>query len=272
MKFSLGTRLIAPPAVLLTAALLTLPLCAQDPKQIVAKAVQTELDADRNDHTAFEYRDHDITPDHDTTYLIVQVPHGSLKRKLEDHGHPLTAEENQAEDARIKAYVNDKALQEKQRKDSVNDDAQAERLLKLLPVAFIWTVRTTTAGETTLDFRPDPNFSPPSLEAKVLAAMTGEIVVTHPAERIKSIRGRLMNDVKFGYGILGRLRAGGTFDVERREIAPGHWQITDSHIHFDGKALFFKTIGEQEDETETDFRVSRAANLQQAYDILENVH
>jgi hypothetical protein len=257
----------------LAAAILPDFLLAQssDAKQIVSAAVDAELFADHNDRTAFEYRDHDVTPDHDTVYYIVQYPKGALKRKTEDHGHPLTAQQRQAEDTRIRNFVNDPALQEKARRDSAHDDAQAEEFLKLLPSAFLWTVQSATPASTTLTFRPDPNFSPRSLEARVLGAMSGEMVVMRGSNRIHIIRGTLREDVKFGFGILGRLRAGGTFNVERREIVPGHWQITDSHIHFDGRALFFKNIGEQEDETLTDFKISGAANIDQAAAILENV-
>ena len=144
-------------------------------------------------------------------------------------------------------------------------------MLKLLPVAFIWTLQSSTPASTTLTFKPDPNFSPRSFEAKVLGAMSGEIVITRGSNRIHIIRGTLLQDVRF-FGFLGHLRAGGTFNVERREIVPGHWQITDSHIHFDGRALFFKTISEQEDETLTDFKISGAANIDQAAAILDTVH
>jgi hypothetical protein len=64
--------------------------------------------------------------------------------------------------------------------------------------------------------------------------------------------------------VLGRLHRGGSFFVERREIAPSHWQITQSRVHIDGRALFFKTIGEQEDEVKTDFRPSTAQTVAEA--------
>jgi hypothetical protein len=267
MKHSLSSRLLFLSIPLAMAPLLA-PAQEVTPQQMVAKAVANELYANANDHTPLEYLDHDITPDHDTLYRIIQVPHGGQKRKLEDHGHPLTPAQNQAEDARIQSYVNDIALQQRQHRDSAHDDEQASEMVRLLPVAFIWTVHSSTPAETTLDFRPDPNFNPRSMEAKVLSAMSGQVVVAHPDERIKSIRGKLLHEVKFAYGLLGYLSAGGNFNVERREVIPGHWQITDSHVHFDGKALFFKTIGEQEDETMTGYKLSPATSLQQAADIL----
>ena len=49
-----------------------------------------------------------------------------------------------------------------------------------------------------------------------------------------------MEDVTIGWGLLGRLREGGTFRVERSAGAPGLWQITETHVHIEGKVLFFK--------------------------------
>lgn len=259
---------------LLVLSLLTLaatPLLAQlkDPKAIVTDAVKTELDADHTDHSAYIYHDHDVTPDHDTLYFTVETPEGNLRRKLEDHGRPLTPAERKADDDRIRTQLNDKNLQAKLRRDSAHDDEQAEQMLKLLPVAYLWTLASEQGDLITLNFKPDPAFTPDSLEARVLSAMAGQIVVARGDNRIRTIRGSLVADVKFGFGILGRLSKGGTFQVERREIAPHHWQVTDSHVNIEGHALFFKTIGSQEDETRTDFRPSPAQTLQQAFEIIK---
>lgn len=244
---------------------------AQDPKALVASAVSTELAADHNDHTAYMYYDHDVTPDHDTVVYTVETPQGNLKRKLKDHGEPLNAEERHAEDDLIRAFVNDKSAQQKALKDSSHDDEQAEEMLKLLPMAFVWTVVKESGDLVTLAFKPDPNFNAKSFEARVLSAMAGQIVVARNDNRIRSIKGSLVDDVKFGFGILGRLKQGGTFQVERREVAPHHWEVTESHVHIEGHALFFKTIGSEEDETKADFKPSPAETLDQAAAILAKI-
>jgi 23S rRNA G2445 N2-methylase RlmL len=80
----------------------------------------------------------------------------------------------------------------------------------------------------------------------------------------------LTEDVSIGWGILGKLHKGGTFNVERREIAPGIWQIVQTHVHIQGKALFFKSIGQQQDEIESDFKeVPRSTTLEEAAEMLK---
>jgi hypothetical protein len=244
---------------------------AQDAKSLVSTAVNNELAADKSDHAAFMYRDHDVTPDHDTLYYVVETPQGNLKKLLEDHGHPLTAEQRSADNARIAALLADPAAQAKARNASSHDDNQAVQMLRLLPSAYIWTIAGEEGNLVTLNFKPDPNFSPNSFEAKVLSAMGGQIQVQKPEMRIASIKGTLLDDVTFGWGILGRLRKGGSFDVVRKEVAPGHWQETLSNVHINGRALFFKTIGSDEDETRTDFKPSPAQTLKQADEILKEI-
>ena len=244
----------------------------REPRAIVEAAVQSELKANREDHSAFMYRDHDVTPDHDTLFYVVETPRGNLKKKLEDHDHPLTPDQRKADEDRLHALVTDPTLQARERKDSANDDKQAEDMLKLLPVAYIWSVASEQGDLITLDFKPDPNFEPRNLEARVLSAMAGQIVVAKGDNRIRTIRGALVDDVKFFYGIGGRLRKGGSFQVERREVAPHHWQVTETHTKIEGHALFFKSIGSVEDEVRTDFKPSPAQDLQQAMDIVQSQH
>jgi hypothetical protein len=31
------------------------------------------------------------------------------------------------------------------------------------------------------------------------------------------------------------------------------WQITETHVHIEGRVLFFKNIGQQQDEVQTEF-------------------
>ena len=246
---------------------------SRDPRapQIVRSAVQTELDADRNDHSRWRYRSTVRHPDGESVYLVVETDHGSIKKKIRQNGQPLTPAQLNEEMQRIEAFINDPGQQAKQRKDSSQDDRRAENMLRMLPDAFLWTVKSDTPDETILAFTPDPNFQAPSMEARVFAAMAGEVVVSKPQNRIQSIKGKLIRDVKFGYGLFGRMEQGGTFNVERREISPRVWVITESHVHINGHVLLFHAIHEQEDEIKAEFRPTPpATTLEQAANLLRD--
>jgi hypothetical protein len=261
---------------LLSAGLLTPRIFAeptQDPhvQQLVRSAVENELTKDRDDHSRWQYRSTVRKPDGEFVYLVVETDHGSVKKKIQQNGQPLSAADLEKENQRINSFVHDSAQQAKQRRDSEQDDKRAENMLRMLPDAFLWTIQSDTPDSTTFAFTPNPAFNPPTMESRVFAAMAGEIIVSKPEGRIQRISGKLIRDVKFGYGLLGKMEQGGTFNVERRRLAPGVWQITESHVHINGHILLFKTISEQEDEVKTDFRPTPSGtSLEQAANILHN--
>lgn len=240
---------------------------AQSPPEALSAvnaAVNAELNAAKTDHSAWDYRDHDIQPDEDKISEVIETPKGNLSRLLSLNGRTLTGSDETDELERIRDFVNSSAQQEKKRRDGSHDDAQARELLTMLPDAFLWTITGENAEEVALHFRPNPDFKPSDMQARVLGIMAGEMIVARDGDRIKTLRGTLTDDVRIGFGILGKLNKGGTFDVERRNIAPGHWEITETHVHIVGRAILFKSIGQQEDETKTDFHPSTAPNLQVA--------
>ncbi|QNI36635.1 hypothetical protein [Edaphobacter albus] len=245
----------------------------QDPhiQQLVRSAVENELIKDRDDHSRWQYRSTVRRPEGEFVYLVVETDNGSVKKKIQQNGQPLNAADLEKENERINSFVHDPAQQAKRRRDSEQDDKRAENMLRMLPDAFLWTIQSDTPDATTFNFVPNPDFTPPTMESRVFAAMAGEIIVSKPESRIQRISGKLIHDVKFGYGLLGKMEQGGTFNVERRRLAPGVWQITESHVHINGHILLFKTINEQEDEVKTDFRPTPSGtSLEQAANILHN--
>jgi hypothetical protein len=240
----------------------------QDPKaqEIVRVAAQTELNASKTDNSLWQFKDVDKKTDGTTTVTrVVETEHGAISRKIEVNGRPVSAAELKREDARIDEFVRDPTLQAKQKKEGAQDDKRAENMTRMLPDAFLWSVKNDSGATVTLGFVPNPSFDPPTMESRVFATMAGEVVVNKAQNRIQTIKGELTDDVKFGWGLLGKMDKGGTFDVERRELMPNVWQITESHVHIGGHALLFKSIGEQDDEVKSEFRrVPGETTLEQA--------
>jgi len=255
-------------AVLLSA----LPLAAQSSQpealQALRTAVDSEIQAANTDKSIWMYHDRDDSPDKKALYDAIETRQGELRRMIELNGRPVTPSEAQAETQRIDEYVHDASAQAKARKNGAHDDAQAASFLKMLPDAFIWTIASQTPEYLTLNFRPNPKFDPPDIEAHVMGLMGGQMIIARDGNRIRTLRGQLTEDVKFGFGLFGRLDKGGTFDIERRQVGGGHWQITESHVHIGGKALLFKNIGQQSDEIKTDWKPSPAETLQAAERVL----
>jgi hypothetical protein len=240
---------------------------AQDAKQIVQQAVNTQLAADRDDQSHWRYI---RTDDGKDKIVVVETEHGAISRHIEVNGRPASAAVLAADDENVNKFIHDPGLQAKQRKDGAHDDKSAIELLNLMPEAFVWKVESETPELITLSYKPNPNFDPPDMEARVMGAMSGTLTVTGQGHRIKTFKGRLGNDVTIGFGLLARIKAGSTFDIERKEVAPGYWQITETHVHISGHALFFKTIGTQQDEVKSSFTlVPLGTTLEQAVSLLK---
>jgi hypothetical protein len=240
---------------------------AQDAKQIVQQAVNTQLAADRDDNSHWRYV---RTDDGKDKVVVVETESGAISRHIEEHGRPASAAVLAEDDRNIQKFIHDPAAQAKQRQNGAHDDKSAVELLNLMPQAFIWKVENQTPETITLSYHPNPDFNPPDMEARVMGAMSGTMVVTTQGHRIKTFKGRLESDVTIGFGFLARIKTGSTFDIERRELTPGVWQIAETHVHISGHALFFKTIGEQEDEVKTDFTpVPPGTTLEQAVGLLK---
>ncbi len=247
----------------LAALLLPLTLAhAQTPQQIVQQVVDTERAENRNDHSQWIYLDHSVKPKAQLLRWVATTPHGDVDRILVKDGHELPEPEQQT---LIQKFLHDPHAQNKQIAENAHDYQQVDDLLRLLPVGFLWTVARTTPDETTLHFVPNPTFHPPTHEARVFAAATGDLVADTRQHRIRSVHGHLLHDVTFGGGLLGRLKEGGSFAIEQQQVAPSLWQLTLIHIHLEGNALLFKSISFQEDDDRSRFtQQSNGTTLDQA--------
>lgn len=226
-------------------------LNAQDPRQIVQQAVQTELAASRDDHSHWMYFESDSRPGNTVKKWVAQAHPATVERVMERNGQALSEAQQRQE---MESFMRDTRAQAKQHKSGQHDDEQAEELLRILPEAFVWTIQGENQRDTILHFKPNPQFEPPDLESRVFASMEGDMAVNKEQHRIVSLKGRLIRDVKILGGLVGYLAAGGTFDVERREIGRNLWQITETHVHIRGHIFIFKTISEEEDDVKTNFK------------------
>jgi hypothetical protein len=202
------------------------------------------------------------------TRAVVETKSGSLDRLLSVAGKPLTGAQESTEAGRILKFSHSPEEQRKAEQNRRKDADQCDAILKMIPDAFIFEYAGENGSAAKLTFKANPRFVPPSREGKVLQQMAGEMWVDAQQKRLISINGRLINDVKFGGGLLGHLEKGGQFSVKRAEIAPGDWEMTELTVNMQGKALLFKSICVQQRELHTNFEeisddlsLADAANL-----------
>jgi hypothetical protein len=185
----------------------------------------------------------------------VETEQGPIFRILEQGGKPLTDEAEQKEEARLSHLLNNPSALSKNREDHLQDEERMQRMVKLMPEAFIFEQNGEPSGDlVTLNFKPNPDFKPPTYEARVFHGMAGTIVVNQRLKRFVAMQGHLICRVDFGYGLLGYVEKGGEFQVHREQVSPTRWKTDLVDVHVAGRVIMFKSVSKDHHEARSQFQ------------------
>jgi hypothetical protein len=239
---------------------------------LVRRVIANELRMQDQDHSHWMYHLETVKAGVKETKLVAGTKDGSLALLIARNDHPLTDDQLKQEEQRMNSFIHDQGEQQKQKRAAQEDGAKTKQLLSMLPDAFVFSYvqgSGDTGDTVALDFKPNPAFHPSTREAQVFHEMEGKLTLNRKEDRLAEMNGRLMHDVKFGGGILGHLDQGGTFDVRQDRVGADYWEITRLKVSMKGKALFFKTIGVEQDEARSHFQqLPDTVTLAQAADLL----
>ena len=232
--------------------------------------VANEL-TDRTEHTHWLYHVTKVVEQQKLTQVEVETKDGPVHRLLTINDTPLDSAQQKQETARQEQLIRDPSQQYAVKKQNDADELRLENFVRLLPTAFLFEYAGWDGSDLRLTFRPDPAFVPPTMESKALQSMAGTILINFQQKRLARLSGLLVENVDFGFGILGRIAKGGTFEIERIQVSPSHWKTHLVDIHVAGRMLLFKTISKQQHETRSDFEpVFRDLDLRQAEELLQS--
>jgi hypothetical protein len=232
--------------------------------------VANEL-TDRMERSNWMYRVTKVVEQQTLTQLEVETKDGPVHRLLTINDAPLDSSQREQETVRQEQLVRDPSQQLAVKKQNDADELRLENFVRLLPSAFRFDYDGWDGSDMRLSFRPDPTFIPPTMESKALQSMAGTILVNPQQKRLTRMNGQLVENVDFGFGILGRIAKGGTFEVERIQVSSSHWKTHLVDVHVNGRMLLFKTINKQQHETRSDFEsVSKDLDLGQAEVLLRS--
>ena len=237
---------------------------------LIKDVVANEL-TDRTEHTHWMYHVSKMVEQQTLTQLEVETKDGPVHRLLTINDLPLNSAQQQLETARQEQLVRDPSQQVAVKRQNDADELRLENFVRLLPTAFLYAYDGWDGSNLRLAFRPDPVFVPPTMESRALQSMAGTILINPQQKRLVRMSGHLVENVDFGYGILGRIAKGGTFEIERIQVSSSHWKTHLIDIHVDGRMLLFKTISKQQHETRSDFEpVFKDLDLKQAEELLHS--
>src|SRR5713226_8511612 len=199
----------------------------------------------------------------------VDTKDGPFYRLLAIDGTPLNPDQRQQDNARMDRLLHDPSQQLKFKRGHDEDEQTLEKLMRLMPEAFLYDYDGVEGNLLRLKFRPSTNYSPPTYEARVVHSLAGTILIDSQQRRLAKLSGQLINRVEFGYGLLGHIDNGGTIEIGRVQVGPSQWKTALINIQLAGRLVFFKTISKQQYETRSDFRaVSGDLSLLEASQLL----
>ncbi len=238
--------------------------------QFVQEIVKNEIREQNGKPIYWRYLEIDIANGTKKVYQVYETKDGTVKRLLAVNGKPLSPAQRRAQETRLKRILNHPHQARKAALARNQDGDKERKLLAMLPNAFLFQYDGKVGNLVRVKFRPNPQFNPPTREAEVFHHMRGRLLADPQQKRLAEINGRLMSEVKFWWGLLGYLDKGGTFIVRQSDIVGKNWKMTRLEVNMVGKALFFKTVGVQENKRFEDYRENPSGmTLRQAIARLE---
>ena len=183
----------------------------------------------------------------------VETREGPLYRLLAIDGTALNAEQRKQDDVRIDRLMKDPSPLLKLKQAENDDELKLQKLLSLMPHAFVYEYDGAEENLLRVKFKPNPDYSASSYEERVIHNLAGTMLIDPERKRMTKVAGHLVNRVEFGYGLLGRIDSG-TVELERMEVGPLLWKTAFINIHFSGRVAIFKTISKDQYERRSDFR------------------
>lgn len=223
---------------------------------LVRRAVQHRLDMDQG-HTMLRYVLRKKDARRETTKEIIETKDGDVARLIAVDGKPLSAEAERAEMERLDTLAAHPELEEHRRRSEMKDQARIDRLLGMLPDAEIYTFEGIVPCDSgacyKLNFIPNPRFVPPDIESDFLRGFAGSVWIDQAQERLTRLDAHLIEDIDFGFGILGKVNKGGTAQLRQTDVGGHEWKLTELNVNLTGRALLFKVVDVQIDERTSDF-------------------
>ncbi len=257
----------------------TVPSPAQDAAALVRRAVAKRLAEDAA-HKPLEFAFYKKDERRSFVQQIVETQQGDVAMLVSVNGAPLTPVARQNELNRLSALAANPALQQHRQIREQGDQARIDKLLHMLPDAFLYhydqtepcnvsalptfsllgpSSAATEAGSASdaqcyhLTFTPNPDWDAPDMESRVLRGMAGDVLIEVSDERLHQLNAHLIADVDFGWGIVGRLNKGGTIFLEQDRIGPNDWELTHMRLNLTGRALMVKPLSFRMNEEESRF-------------------
>jgi hypothetical protein len=235
-------------------------------KALIENERQAILTKERYEYLSNERSDR--TGGHYWTERVVETAQGRVRLLTAIDNKPLAPQQEKQERDRLAAIAASPDEFIRHEMAQRGDEEHARHLLEQLPDNFLFDNVRLQDGVWRMDYRPNPDVSPSSIEDQVLHGMSGWISINERDMRLLHIEGKLSKDVEIGFGLLANIHAGSRFSSDR-QLVDGHWRTAHVVTEIRGKAALFKNVSRNSDLTRSDFHyLDRNITVPEAIDRL----
>ena len=220
---------------------------------LIARATENELHA-LESPAPFRYQERLEWPWGTETRSVIETSEGRADRIVEFSGEPLSPDQQARQERRLKKLLSDHDAVKNELQEQKAETQRRMRMVKAFPRAFFFDFAGRENGLLLFAFRPNPEFSPKDRETQMYRGMEGEVWVEPRHERIVQVRGKLVKDVSFGWGIFGRLNKGGIYEISQTQLSPGTWRITTLNVDVKGRMFLLNSFRFMRRESNSHFR------------------
>jgi hypothetical protein len=210
------------------------------------------------------------TGGHLWTERIAEIGAGKIRMLIAEDNLPLGESRKTEVMVRLNEIATHPDVFQKQEEARKKDEQRAKEMLDLLPKAYLFSNAHREGSFLRVDFQPNPNYTPQSIEERVLHAMTGSMLIDQSQARLHELNGRLPEDISIGFGLIATFHAGSSFSTMRNPVPGNEWKTAVIDTDITGRAMFFKSIGKKEHVEHSEFRqIANDTTVAQAIQMLK---
>ena len=241
------------------------------------------LDAAKNEIGIVEYngvylryRAHIVNAKGEQVRDVIESKDGTVARLISKERRPLTHEEDAAERDRLQTMLDSPAAFAKHIKGDQSGKKLAVALVKLMPEAMLYDyvpgqpqrpqiqAHPEQTPEIVLDFKPNPDWNPPTLPSQALIGLQGRLWIDPKTHHLVRLEGEIFRPVSVGWSLIAHINPGGKLTLDQSPVSDKRWIFSHFVEQISLRALMIKNITENSQIDSSEFSIIPAVSYQEA--------
>ena len=256
-------------------------MLSEPPKTWAVETAANEILVIQHPDSFLRYHMHVVDEKGDQLRDQIETRDGSVARLIGRNGRPITPEEDAAERDRLKDLLDSPAMFARHVEKERGNKKLGADLLKLMPDAMIWSYApgqpqsglnrsgsNEGSPEVVLDFKPDPNWSPPTMASEPLTGLAGRVWIDPRSHRMVRLDGELFHAVNLGWGMLAHIYPGGKVHLEQTNAGGERWIVEHIVENLTVRAVMVKTVRQRLVFDTSSFQTVKPMSYQDAIKLL----